>query len=179
MKKLLFVLVVGFVSFSVSAQSDTYHVGTNVISGGIGLGSSLGGGYAYGTQSPALSLQYERGLWEAGPGIVSLGGYIGTKTYKFSNGPDNSSLDYTVVGARGAWHYTGLAVDRLDLYGGLMLAYDAASYSSNYGVGGTYNNGLSLTVFVGGRYYFANQLGAFLELGYGVADVNVGLSVKF
>ena|SRR5579871_4210214 len=184
MKKLFVLFVVASLSLSVSAQNK-YTVGTNVILGGIGLGSSLGSGFSYGSQSPALSLQYERGLWEAGPGVISLGGYVGHKsyTYDFNFGsPYQYKWDYTTIGVRGAYHFTGLDVDNLDLYGGLMLAYEALSFSDNEtGVpySGSYGSKVDLGVYVGGRYYFSPHVGAFLELGYSVAILNLGVAVKW
>jgi hypothetical protein len=177
-------LVISVIS-TINAKAQTYQVGTNVVSFGVGLGSSIAG-YTYGSQTPGISLQYERGVWEAGPGVISLGGYIGFKGYKYSyTSPGESYTEkwnYTIVGARGAYHFTGLDVENLDVYGGLMLAYDDLNYSSS-GSGGfsstNYGSDLSLTAFVGAKYFFAGDLGAFAELGYGVAFLNVGLSYKF
>ena len=149
------------------------------------MGSDLGSGFSYGSQSPALSLQYEHGLWEVGPGVISLGGYIGNKTYTYdymyTGNPYRYKWSYTTIGARGAYHFTGLDVDNLDLYGGLMLAYEALSFSDNQGgyTGTGYGSKVDLGVYVGGRYYFSSHVGAFAELGYSVAILNIGLVVKW
>jgi hypothetical protein len=166
-----------------SGSAGTYQVGTNVISAGIGLGSSLITG-GYGSSTPGISLQYERGVWEAGPGIISLGGYIGYKGYSYSNPDYSSKWNYTIIGFRGAYHLTGIEVENLDVYGGLMLAFDNLSYSeTNYNgyaySGSSYGSGVGLTAFVGAKYYFAGNLGAFAELGYGVSYLSIGLSYKF
>jgi hypothetical protein len=190
MKKanVLFAFLLVISGLSVKAQ--TYQTGTNVVSAGIGLGSSIAG-YTYGSQSPGISLQYERGLWPAGPGVISLGGYLGFKSYKYSYNDglgDNYSekWSYTIVGARGAYHYTGFKVDNLDVYGGLMLSYNHLSYSASAASGGyhsssggSYGSAIGFTAFVGGRYFFAKNLGGFAELGYGVSYLNLGLSYKF
>ena len=68
MKKTCLLLFAAFISLSLSAQDQTYKKGTNVLSAGIGLGSSLAG-YTYGSQSPGISLQFEHGFWDAGPGL--------------------------------------------------------------------------------------------------------------
>ena len=172
-----------FVLSVASVKAQTYSTGTNVISAGIGLGSSIAG-YTYGSQSPAISLQYERGVWNAGPGVVSLGGYAGFKSYKFSDGPYTAKWNYTIIGVRGAYHYTGLEVKKLDVYGGLMLAYNILKYSDNYSgatytATGSYGSSLGFSVFVGGRYHFSDNLAAFAELGYGVAYLNLGLAFTF
>jgi hypothetical protein len=185
---LAFVIASFFSAASVHAQA--FQAGTNVISAGIGLGSSLASGFTYGTQSPGFSASYERGIWEAGPGVISLGGYIGAKTFKYGfveNGVASSyKWNYTIIGARGAYHFTGLDVENLDLYAGVMIAYDNLSfnYSNSSGTSisgnsGSYNSGLGVSVFAGARYYFAGNLAVFGELGYGVSILGIGLSYKF
>src|ERR1700750_1274973 len=76
---LAFVCLIAF--HNTNAQS--FEVGTNVVSAGIGFGSSIAG-YTYGSQSPSFSATYDRGIWEAGPGVISLGAYVGIKDYKYS-----------------------------------------------------------------------------------------------
>jgi hypothetical protein len=175
-------------SKGMSQSSDAFGVGTNVISAGIGLGSTIAD-YTYGTQSPGFNVTYDRGIWEAGPGVISLGGYIGIKDYKNGyidgNGVGYSEKwNYTVVGVRGAWHFTGLGVENLDLYGGAMLAYYALSFSESTSNGyngafGNYGNTVGVSVFAGAKYYFAGNLGAFGELGFGANVLSLGLSYKF
>jgi hypothetical protein len=185
-KSVLFSIVMFLVSVisTVSVKAQTYEVGTNVISGGLGLGSSIAGGFTYGSQSPGISLQYERGIWEAGPGVISLGGYLGFKRYSYNYNNGNTAYsqkwNYTIVGARGAYHFTGIEVENLDVYAGLMLGFDNLSYSSSgAGIPGSYSSDLGLSVFGGARYFFAGDLGAFAEVGYGVSFLSIGLSYKF
>lgn len=193
MKKSAF-FSIAFVIFSLFSaarvHAQAFEAGTNVISAGIGLGSSLASGFTYGTQSPGISASYDRGIWEAGPGVISLGGYIGYKSFKYgyadAGGAYSYKWNYTIIGARGAYHFTGINVENLDLYAGVMIAYDnlSFSYSSTNGVSysgntGAYNSGLGLSVFAGARYYFAGNLGVFGELGYGVSILGIGLSYKF
>ncbi|HEV3412554.1 MAG TPA: hypothetical protein VG101_08745 [Puia sp.] len=189
MKKSAFfgIALVVFSFFSaVRVHAQAFAAGTNVISGGIGLGSSLANGYTYGTQGIGLSANYEHGIWEAGPGVISLGAYLGYKTFSYNYGYQGSfysyKWNYTIIGGRGAYHFTGLNVENLDLYAGLMLSYDNVSFSSSNGspvYSGTYGSGVELTPFAGARYYFANNLGGYAELGYGVAILSIGLSYKF
>ena len=192
MKKAIILLAIVFAISAHSLKAQTYAKGTNVISAGIGLGSSIAG-YTYGSQSPAISLQFERGLWEAGPGVISLGGYLGFKGYKYSynDGLGDSysqKWNYTIVGVRGAYHLTGLKVDKLDPYAGLMLSYNHLGYSVSYSNGagsyqgagsGSYGSAIEFSAFVGARYFFAGSLGAYAELGFGVSNLNLGLTYKF
>jgi hypothetical protein len=189
-KSILFSIALMVISVfsAVSVRAQAFAVGTNVISAGIGLGSSIAS-YTYGSQSPGFNVQFDHGFWEAGPGVISLGGYVGIKDYKYGyvdNGyAYEEKWNYTVVGVRGAWHFTGLDIDNLDLYGGLMLAYYALSYSYSDNQGnsggslGNYGNTVGLSVFAGAKYYFAGNLGVFGELGFGANVLSLGLSYKF
>jgi hypothetical protein len=183
MKKGNFLLVTLLLISIISVKAQTYSKGINVVSAGVGLGSSIAG-YTYGSQSPAISFQYERGLFDAGPGVISLGGYLGFKTYKYtydySGAHYSSKWKYTIIGVRGTYHLTQLKVQNLDLYGGLMLSYNNLSFSDNSGNStASYGSASGFSAFVGGRYYFAKNIGVFTELGYGVAYVNLGLATKF
>jgi hypothetical protein len=185
MKKSAFfsVLLMVISLFSVSrVHAQAFEAGTNVVSAGIGLGSSLAN-YTYGSQSIGLSATYDRGIWEAGPGVISLGAYIGYKSFTYSGPGYDYKWNYTIIGARGAWHFTGLNVENLDLYGGLMLSFDnlSTSFSNDVPgyVPGSYASTIELSPFVGARYYFANNLGVYGELGFGVSILDIGLSYKF
>lgn len=167
--------------------SQAFDVDTKVVALGLGLGSSIGpSGNA--SQFPGISLQYEQGMWDVGgPGVISLGGYVGYKgySYKYSAmGIDTkSSWNYTIIGVRSAYHFTGLENDKLDLYAGLMLGYYFVNYkvSNNQGFsggGGSYGNSFSMDIYAGARYYLNDKIGLFGELGYGVAFLNVGAVLK-
>ena len=165
---------------SVSAQE--FGKGTNVINAGIGLGGNFySAGLGTSSQSLGVSASYERGIWETGDfGIVSLGGYLGYKSYTSNPiffGGATSKYSYTILGARGAFHYIGLDVENLDVYGGAMVSLNIASFDDNY------DNNLesrpSATIFVGGRWYFTENFGVFAEAGYGVSILTIGASFRF
>src|SRR5689334_20567568 len=90
MKKISILLFIFYVTagyFSPSAKAQAFNRGDNLLGIGIGLGSSLGG-FTYGSQSPALSVQYEHGNWDVGgPGVISLGGYLGYKSFSYDASP--------------------------------------------------------------------------------------------
>jgi hypothetical protein len=176
---------------SLSAQPFTQ--GASVINAGIGLGSSLGG-FGYTSQTPGLCLSYEYGMWSvAGPGVISLGGYLGYKSFAYRSTyfyqhhffSYEQKWQYLILGARSAYHYNGLELDKVDLYGGLMLSFNNLSYrySDNNPVydypAEAYNSGWSLSLFAGGRYFFTDQIGAYAEAGYGIAYLSIGVAVKF
>ncbi|MCC6384469.1 MAG: hypothetical protein LC117_06025 [Bacteroidia bacterium] len=192
MKKfvLLTVSVLIVVSFNSSAQE--FQNGTSMINAGVGLGSSLGG-FGYTSQTPALGVSYEYGMWDiGGPGVISLGGYLGYKSFKHSANSAylggmytySQKWTYLIIGARSAYHFNGLNVDKLDLYGGVMLSFNNLNYkySSNNPyteyTGGDYGSGLGLSLYVGSRYMFTNNIGAFLEAGYGISYLSIGAAFK-
>lgn len=189
MKKLALVLFTATL-FASKSNAQFFEKGTNVISAGVGLGGSFGS-YTYGSQTPAISLQYEKGMWDiGGPGVISLGGYAGIKGYKNSGSSGSyhysEKWNYTVIGVRSAYHYNGIKNEKFDVYGGLMLSYNILSYkftdnsggSSTYR-GGNYGSNLGLSAYAGARYLFTDNLGAFAELGYGVSYLTLGVAYKW
>lgn len=189
MKNFNYLLIALLLLSTTSVWSQTFEKGTKVASLGIGIGSSLGS-FDYSIQIPGISLMYEQGIAEAGNfGIIGLGGYVGYKSFSWETNSgtfeSKSKWNYTIVGVRGIMHFTGIDKENLDLYAGLMASYNLLNYSYednsgfNSGNTGNFGNTAGLTLFAGARYYFSDNLAAFAELGYGVAYLNLGLSVKF
>lgn len=186
-------ILAAFTAFTCTVGAQSFDLGTNVINASVGIGGYYGASSVYTSQSPALGLSFEHGITELGPGVLGIGGYVGYKSlaYKYSalGLQYDWSWTYLILGVRGAWHYNEWhGVDDLDLYGGLMLSYNNVKWTdnTNYPVGGVFtvqsssaSSGVGLTGFLGARYYFTDNLGAHLELGYGVATANLGLSLKF
>lgn len=166
-------------------HAQAFENGTNVLSAGIGLGSSIG--YSGSSQSPAISLNFERGMWDLGSdGVVSIGAYAGFKGFKYSDSYYTQKWNYTIVGIRSAYHFTGLDNDQFDVYAGVMLSYNILKYkfedksgSNVYTGKNNYGSAAGFTAYAGGRYYFTSNLAVFAELGYGVSYFNAGLSLKF
>ena len=186
--KLIACLLINSIFFSIPdhANAQEFKVGDNVLSLGLGLGSSLGG-YSYSSQTPAISIQFEHGQWDVGgPGTISLGGYLGFKSFKYAYPTFYSQKwSYTVIGIRSAYHYNGLNIQHLDVYGGVMLSYNVLSYTyeSNNSFydnrGGNYPSALGFSIYIGGKYYFSSNVAGFLELGYGISYATIGGSYKF
>lgn len=174
MKKSIYLSVI-MLCFSALVYGQEFEKGTNVLTAQVGIGSSFG--TAGSSEGLGLSVNYEIGLFEVGEDVISLGGYLGRKTFNFG-GILDGKLSYTIIGVRGAYHFNSLNVDNLDLYGGAMVSFNNVSTSGNLG-GGTFGSALGFTIFGGGRYYFTDNIAASLELGYGVAFVNIGASFRF
>ena len=174
MKKIFVYVLVAFFATSFAIAQE-FNKGTNVINVGIGLGGHFDT-FNSPSQSPSISASFERGIWEIpGPGVISLGGYLGYKSYKYDN---DDRWNYTIVGVRGAYHYNGLNVDKLDVYAGAMLSYNILSYDNTYTASGSYGSVFDATTFIGGRWYFAQSIAAFAEIGYGVAYFTLGVAFR-
>lgn len=172
MKKVILLFAVAiFSTHFVSAQE--FEVGTNAINLGIGFGGGYYNAVSGANISPGFSASYERGIWDAGPGVVSLGAFGGYKSYGLGSSVDLSQITF---GVRGAYHYTGFDVDNLDVYGGVAISYD------NYGYdGGNFSNfnDINFGAFIGGRWYFSDNFAAFAEAGYGASIITVGATLRF
>lgn len=178
MKKSIICLAIStlFTIHIITAQE--FKVGTNAINAGIGIGSSLSV-YSGASEGIGFGASYERGIWDLpGPGVVSLGAYFGYKTFNYDGFySDDYKWTYTIFGVRGAYHYTGLNVDNLDVYAGVMISYNNVSYNGSSL--GSYSNGVGASGYVGGRWYFTESIAAFVEAGYGVSILNIGISFRF
>lgn len=173
MNKVLIYLAIALLTGPL-AMAQEFEIGTNVINGGIGFGGRYGN-YTTSSQSPVFSISYERGIWDVGEsGVISLGGYIGTKTYKYDYFGGNDKWNYTIIGVRGAYHYNGLNIENLDVYGGVMISYNILSFSG----AGNFGSRPGATAFAGGRWYFSDNFAVFAEVGYGVAYLTVGISIR-
>lgn len=180
---------------AVQNSSAQFEVGTNVINVGVGIGGAyLSGWTGYNkSQTPAIGLSFEHGMWEAGSGTISLGAYVGYKSIKdeyvdpYYNYSESWKWTYTIIGARGAYHFD-VDNDKLDLYLGAMLSYNILTfkYTNNdpyyynfYNSTWSYPSYVGFSGFGGIRYYLSDNIGLNAELGYGVAYLTLGASFKF
>ncbi|MEN8227754.1 MAG: hypothetical protein ABFS38_06325 [Bacteroidota bacterium] len=188
MKKLFaFALVAVFSIPLLQAQESMFDVGDGVVNLGLGIGNTLYlGGYGYSTGVPPISISYEQGILDdiLEKGVIGVGGYIGYTSYKFRDtwlGSDwGWNISNTIIGALGTFHYPLL--DKLDTYAGITLGYNINTWRE-YGdiPGGSYSSsssGLAASGFIGGRYYFNEKFAAFAQVGYGIAYLTFGVSIK-
>ena len=169
----------------ISINAQPYTVGSKDVSFGLGLGSSFGVGSMV---IPPISVSFDYGYHEK----ISIGGYIGFAKSNFEssyftftgNATYGYDYSYMIFAARGSYHF--LNQENYDVYGGLLLGYNAASakfYSDDTAIDETLFTssdvgGPVIAPYVGGRYYFKENLGAFTELGFGVAYFTIGLTLK-
>ncbi len=182
-RKLSLGLLLTFFSVALMAQSPIFEKGDKVLNLGIGFGTSLYSGGYYKTSIPPISASYEVGILDdvLDVGSIGVGGYLGYVAYKYEYLNWGWKYSNFVLGARGVFHYP--FVDKLDTYTGLMLGFDIVS-AKEFGDASylfSYNASSSHAVaswFIGGRYYFTDKIAGLLELGYGIAYVNIGVAIK-
>ncbi len=105
-------------------------------------------------------------------GVVSA---LALKSAQVSTSRSKWKYNKFIIGPRGYLHYSFL--NNLDTYAGLMLGLDFVSWGS----GNTDYNATDFAwgLFIGGRYYFTDNLAGMLELGYGATYANIGIAYKF
>ena len=161
-------------------SAQQFQKGTIGVNLGIGVGTAWSG---LGNGRPAINLSAEYGMADAGPGVISLGGFVENVGYKYQDGSYTQKWKFTVLGVRGVYHYNGFtSVPKLDPYAGLMLGYNLVSYKASgesYMNPNSYGSGMGFAFFVGSRWFFTNSMGAFAELGYGASILKAGVAFKF
>ena len=184
-KKVLFAatLLLGmFIMNQATAQDVKQDVkGTNYLNAGIGLGSY---GLA-GTGGLPITASFEHGISKNISAGVTAG--MIKRTYA-----GDIKYTYLITGVRGSYHFNELLKvenPKVDLYGGLSLFYRHYSFKYTYLSGGdetehgdTYKSAggnVDFAIHAGARYLFANNVGAYAELGYGISPLQLGLTFKF
>ncbi len=188
MKKITVVLFLALLTFVLKAQDPTFSKGDLVLNASIGLGSTLYSGSNYSSGFPAIALSLEKGIEEnflADKLTLGVGGYLGYASYKYRYTYFGSEWGFNynniILGARGVVHYPLL--DKLDTYAGLMLGVNivsATEFGTNtYGYDYTSNGSRGIfSGYIGGRYYLNEKLAVLGEIGYGIAYLNLGISLK-
>lgn len=167
-------------------QAQMYKKGQQDLHLGVGIGTTLYGS-GYRSILPPINISYEKGMTEN----IGVGGYLGYASSRydydgFGNLDYHWRYSYIILGGRAAYHYDLFKNPKLDTYGGLMLGFTLARASfhsddptlneDNYT--SPSSGGFTWSGFLGARYQFKEKLGAYAELGYGVAWLNVGLRFK-
>ena len=185
MKKLFLLPLIAFFALAqLSAQDPIFLKGDKVLNLGIGLGTTVYTGSFYKMQVPPVSASLEVGIVDGiiDKGSVGVGPYLGFASYKWEYSGWGYKYSNIIIGARGNFHYPFL--DKLDTYTGLLVGFNIVS-ASEFGdiiPGYDYSassSGLAWSWFIGARYYFSEKIAGMVELGYGIAYLNLGVAVKF
>ncbi|GAB3925858.1 hypothetical protein [Larkinella terrae] len=175
MKKVLSSLLVMTLLLVGTKSFAQYQKGDKFLNAGIGLGAYYGGGVPIGAS-------FEVGVTDE----ISVGAQVDFYTWGYNYVGYKWRYTFIPVAVRGSYHVNellNLNNDKLDLYAGLALGYYISSYSDNSGYTGFYDNSYGNRVLfglhIGGRYFFKPNIGAFAEVGYGVAPLKLGVTFKF
>ena len=179
------ILTAVFVFGFLFANSQIVSKGDKILNLGLGIGNNYYSGAGYSSTFPPLSGSLEvivnDDLFNDGKGALGVGGYAGYFGYKYNYHYTNYNYEWKysnfVLGPRGYVHYNFL--DKLDTYTGLLLGYNIVSWSgggdnvTGYSAAGS---GVIWSWFLGGRYYFNDNLAVMMELGYGISYLNIGVA---
>lgn len=172
-------LFIGWAAFS-SAQSNNlsdpaFEKGSVTFSAGLGIGNEYSSNYysaAFGVKTVV-----EKGFWQAGPGVISLGGELGGS---FSNGGTlgNYKANTVILAARSAWH-NGWNVKSLDTYAGLSggLGFNQYKYLKDVYV----RQSEIIPVFagfIGVSYFVTPTFGLNMEIGNDITRIQGGIVLK-
>jgi hypothetical protein len=170
---MIFALCLGF---SAGTFAQEFSKGDKVVNLGVGLGTYLG--YTgYSNKVTPISGSFEYGLFDNlfdEHSAIGVGGYLAYTSWG-SKSSNNWTVSDFILGARGTFHYQ--FVEKLDTYAGLMFGYDVVSYSNASAE--LAGSGVASSFFAGARYHFTRNLAVFGELGYGIAALELGISIKF
>lgn len=165
----LFVLALIVVSVQ-GAFAQGYEKGDKLLNLGIG-----GGGYGYyaGYGGVAIGASFEVGVSD----FISVGAQTDFRFYSYNYGFGRTSYMSIPIAARGSYHFGKhfLTIPQLDLYAGPVAGVNIDTYDDYYG------DRIVIGAIAGGRYYFKDNFGAFLEFsgGVNVVPAKVGVSFKF
>jgi len=162
-----------FVLFGASRSfGQAFEQGDKLLNIGVGLGSQFMASGAKGTPPVGLSLEF--GVSDK----ISVGAYAGYAGAKVETGFGDWKYNYIIVGGRGSYHFD-FGVENLDPYAGALLGYNIASVSTDSNLPTASAGGFIWGAHAGARYFFSPKFGAFAEVGYGIAWLNVGVALKF
>lgn len=176
----------------IKAQDRSYELKNSLVSFGVGFGwiSSF---YSDNSQWPALSISYEKGLLGFGKvGLLSLG-LTGGYHHAYYEYPNNGQMAnwHNAVGAfRVALHPYFLMTQHFNVYVGLLAGgryeffkdayYDSSPGSFDADPYKRYGGFHTLFAgFAGMRWYPGEHLGFYVEGGYGMSNVTIGINWKF
>ncbi|MDP4147971.1 MAG: hypothetical protein Q8927_10170 [Bacteroidota bacterium] len=158
-----------------NGPTNPVKLGSLTFNAGIGAGAYYEGDYY---NSPfGFKAAIERGMWEAGPGVVTLGGEIGGS---FSNGGyySNYHSNTVVVAVRAAFH-CGWDVPGLDTYGGVSAGLGFHHYSYNNNTDYSHSSVIPVPgIFVGASYFVTPTFGFNAEAGHDITEIQVGIVLK-
>lgn len=172
-------------TFAQKGPMDPMSKDSWTINFGIGPGIQYYSGYASGF-GPGFQAAFEKGMWQLGPGVLTLGAEMGFSYFSYSYGAGRNTFKYNwfsiITAARCAYHY-GWQVKGLDTYGGIASGIRFLIFNATYDNLDVYGYNPAMVnffpgFFVGGSYFFNPTLGVNAEFGYNTTYAQVGLIFK-
>src|SRR5690554_2418767 len=160
-KQILPLLLVLILAISANAQNNTFTEGDRVINLGLGIGNTLYTGSFYGSTVPPLSASIEFNVVDElfdESSSLGVGGYLGYAGFDYTSAGIDYGFSNIIIGGRGALHYQ--FIDNLDTYAGLLIGYRTVSWQGNDTFGSAASGGFISAFYVGGRYYFNENIAA-------------------
>jgi len=169
LKKLAFSLLVAGCSVTI-ASAQNYKKGDNLLN----IGAGFGGGFG-----TPIGLSFEHGFSDKISGGVYVAYASKTEALPYVG---DYKWTYILTAARASYHFS-FGGEKLDPYLGAMLGYNIASgkwaSSSSIPYSGASAGGFIWGGHAGARYLFSEKIGVFAEVGYGVGNLNAGVTFKF
>ena len=159
--------------------SPAFKDGDMAVQAGIGLIPVWG---YYGDMTvPPLSVSFDM-AYSIAELPLSFGGYVGysASDYEYYAG-SGWKYSYLMIGAKAAYH-VDFDNDKLDTYAGVLLGYNVVSveeYGTSYSGYSASGSFVSYGGYVGARYFFTPNIGAYGEFGYSIGLINLGVTYKF
>lgn len=175
MKNSIFIILIFLLIPTLANSQDKVELqypgeGTIDINAGIGIGHNLTG-----SGGLPINVAVDYGINEN----ISVGGYLGFLSSKQDFGAGTWKYSNIIIGGRGTYHHP--LVGGIDTYAGAILGYNIVSAKWS----GNQNNpvnasasGIIYNAFVGARYHFSDNLGAYGELGFGIAILQLGITYR-
>ncbi len=187
-KQLLLAAAGLMLALSANAQKKTgarpaFDAGDNAI----GIAAGFGPAHTYSlanSYSPAFIINYEHGIVpNLGPGTLAIGGELGWQTsrYNYDYGGYRARWTTFTFAVRGIYHLTILKDknNKFDPYGGLAAGAYFVSYDNDAPGAEHYGSAPFVAPFVGAKYNFTPNFGAWSELGWDIAAFKIGLNFNF
>jgi len=184
MKKLFTTFIILSIALTITSEVQAQQPinpmqeGVWIGTAGIGIGNTYGlagGGSGFG-----LKFTAERGMWDVGVGVITLGGEFGFAHKNYNTPGFKWGYNNINIGARSAYHF-GWDVEGLDTYAGIPLGLSFGSYSGNYHHYYERNTNVDLYLgfFIGASYFFNEHFGVNAEMGYSTTFFQIGIAYKF
>jgi len=175
---LLLLVVVGTSAFAIDLLSfpPSVQPGNILVNAGLGYATAPISGASI--VIPPLVLSVEYALPVEVP--ISVGALVGFYRWEWTarNIGWVNTYTYFTFGARANWHWN-IDVDWLNLYTGLFLGFTHFSWSTtSEHIPAPSYGGLVFGGQIGARFFFANNIGAVIELGFPFV-AKAGITLRF